>query len=200
MNTVVEQAVYTQESEQVYKMACNKIKSLENKMSFFIPTSDVSKINQNAGRAAVMVSAKVIQLISLSIDYSEITLGAFDITLAPIIALWRDGGQKDKLPSDEEIGKILQTVNFRNIEVMSDTGKISLTQENSMINLGAIAKGFAADECIKLYQAMGVESALINFGGNVKTMGTKPDDDDWVVGIQDPDQPRGACKEFCVNA
>lgn len=191
MNTVVEQKIYSENPEKVYQKTVGEIKRLEKLMSFFIETSDVSIMNRSAGKEKVKIHADVMTILRKSLEISKISKGAFDITLAPVIDLWRSCGKISQLPLDDQIKERLYCTGYTHLKLDENTGTASLIKEGCAIDLGGIAKGFAADVCIDIYKSMGVESAFINFGGNVKTIGKKSDGQEWVIGIQHPDEKRG---------
>lgn len=191
MNTIVEQKIYSENSEQIYKEAVAKINYLENLMSFFIKTSDVSKINHFAGEKKVKVSPEVMIVLRKALEVSKVTKGKFDITLAPVINLWRQSEKIIQLPSPEEINSLLSCVGYTKLKLSEEDMTAFLEKKGCAVDLGGIAKGYAADECISIYKSMGVKSGFVNFGGNVKTIGCKADGSDWVIGIQHPDKPRG---------
>jgi len=173
----------------VYEAATEKLRALENTMSFYRDTSEVSLLNRNAGVAPVRVSSELFQLLRLSKDVAEKSENAFNITLAPLIQLWRKAG--NELPRPDEIKNALSLCEIENLILDEDSAY--LCKKNCMIDLGGIGKGFAADICCGLYREMGVASAFVNLGGNVKTVGNRPDGKPWSVGIQHPDKPRGEC-------
>lgn len=190
MDTLVRIRVHDEKSDQILKEAFNKVRFLENILSKTISESDISKINSNAGIKYVSVEDETYELLKESYYFSEITNGAFDPTIGPLVELWGIGTEDQKIPSDEEIKKTLKLINHNNI-LFAEDKKVMLSEDNMMLDFGAIAKGFAADYLIKYFKEKNVESAFINMGGNVSVHGKKFDGTDWKVGIQDPDQNRG---------
>jgi thiamine biosynthesis lipoprotein len=191
MNTNVEQKIFGKDAIAVAQRAVSEISRLESLMSFFIDSSEVSKINHSAGQKAVCVSKDVMAVLDAAIRFAKISSGAFDITLAPIIDLWRRCGRQSMLPSEKEIGAALSLCGYRNLQLNHDNSTAFLRTPGCLIDLGGIAKGYAADRCVEIYKAAGIQSALINLGGNVKTLGTNPSGWHWTIGVQHPDKPRG---------
>lgn len=192
MNTVVEQKIFGDVSVDVYKKAVDEVRRLENMMSFFIADSEISKLNRMAGKGNIHISPEVMYVLKKAYEFSEMSHGAFDITLAPVIDLWRHTGKFFKLPDKREITELMKYVGYKYIKVDEGSAMAGLEKQGCAIDLGGIGKGYAADVCIDLYKSMNIMSAFINFGGNVKTLGKKPDGSDWVVGIQCPDKKRGS--------
>ena len=128
--------------------------------------------------------------------YSLLSKSAFNIMLSPIIQLWRKAGEKNVLPSNDDIERMLTLCNDENLLLDIAEDMAYLKEIGCMIDLGGIGKGFAADICCDIYKAMGASSAFINLGGNVKAIGNRADGSQWTVGIQHPDKPRGNC--YCA--
>ncbi len=146
-----------------------------------IPSSDIGRIN-SAGGAPVQVERDTAELIARSLEYSEASNGAFDITIGIITSLWdfADGVK----PADELIEEALPHVDYRMVHVEDQT--VTLDDPFGMLDLGGIAKGYVADVVIDYLASVGVTSAFVNLGGNVKVLGTKPDGSPWQIGVRDP--------------
>lgn len=149
--------------------------------------SDVWNIN-HAGGAPVQVDAETASLIDKALAVCEQTDGAVDITIAPLSSLWNFSSDRltgqDEIPSEEQIGELLTHVDYRNVLVDGDT--VTLTDPDAAIDLGCIAKGYIADRLKQYLLEEGCTSALINLGGNVLTLGRKPDGTSFLLGIQKP--------------
>ncbi len=148
-----------------------------------IETSDISKINNSNGKTTE-VNQVVCQLIEDSIHYSQITNGAFDITIAPVSILWNIDGENANIPSDKQIKKAMKHVNYKNISINNDT--VTLSDPDAKIDMGAIVKGFVADKLKNYMISEGVTSAIIDLGGNILTIGGKTSDEDFTIGIREP--------------
>ena len=160
-------------------------------MSSQLTSSEISKINNMAGKDYVKVSEDTFYVIKESIEFSKISNDTFDISIGPIIDLWSIGTDSAKVPSKEEISDKLSLVDYKNILLDENTHSVKLNKENMKIDLGGIAKGYAADKIYKYLKEENLESALINLGGNVYALGTKKNNEPFSIGIQDPTKPRG---------
>lgn len=172
----------------------------EAKFSNKIETSEVSQIN-NASGVPVTVSADTIELIKKGLYYSELSEGAFDITISPLSVLWDFKDKKDHkgtIPDSTTINEAISHVDYRNVLISGNT--VTLTDPQASIDLGGIAKGYIAD-CLKAYlEEQGIKHALINLGGNVLTIGTKMDGTDYKIGIQKPfDKQNSAITSVSVH-
>src|SRR6056297_74445 len=190
MNTLVRLRIHDEQPQAILEETFNKLRYLENKLSKTITESDVSNINKNAGNKAVEVSDDTYKLLKEAYQFAEKTNGAFDPNLGPLVSLWGIGTEEQKVPSESEIQSALKKVNYKKLE-LKDNNKVFLQEKGMSIDLGAIAKGYAADFVLKYFNEKDVESAFINMGGNVSVHRDKIDNTLWSIGIQDPDQTRG---------
>lgn len=179
--TVVTLTVYAEDDSSL-DGAFELCEKYENMFSGSIEGSDVWRINHADGNSTE-VSSETAGLIELSLEYSALTDGAFDITVAPLSALWGFSGESPAVPSADSINELLPLVGYTQITVDGNT--VTLPAGCS-IELGAIAKGYISDRLCDYFADSGVSAALINLGGNVATVGTKPDGSAWQIGIRDP--------------
>ena len=199
MGTVINQRVYGENAEIAAIKVEDEVKRLEALMSFFLESSEISKLNNAAGKNEVELSSEVLFVLNRAKYYSEICQGTFDITIAPVAKLWGIFTDHEKLPSREEINESLKLTGYRNITINNALGTSKLEKPGGSVDLGAIAKGYAADRAIEIYKQYGIESAFINLGGNVMVLGEKSEGSPWRIGIQNPRLERGQCLGF-VNA
>lgn len=186
------------DGKAIIKMAIEKIKELENKMSISIKESDVYKINKMSGIAPVKVSEETFYVIKKAIDYSMLTDGIFDITLYPIIKLWDINSYTSEVPGEAEILDRLKLVNYKKVSLNEEKREVFLEQEGMMIDLGGIAKGYIGDQILELLKSKGVEHAIINLGGDVLVIGSRVDGTPWRVGVADPRLSRTSNQHFAV--
>ena len=182
-DTVISVQIFDSVDEDVLK-GCEKLcKKYDSMFSNKIEDSEISRIN-SAGGNPVEVSKETIKLIKKGIYYSEMSDGAFDITIAPVSNLWDFKAETPSVPSPEAIAEAVSHVNYENIIIRDNT--VKLTDPQAGIDLGAIAKGYIADRIKDYLEEEGVRHAMINLGGNVLAMGSKLDGSDYNIGIQKP--------------
>lgn len=157
-------------------------------LSKTIEGSDVYNIN-HANGAPVTVSGHTRVVLEKALEIATLSGGAFDITIAPATELWDFKSETPTLPDSVALEAAAKLVGYKNISL---SGNVVTLPAGMMIDLGGIAKGYIADEIADNCRASGITSGLLNFGGNVVVIGSKPDGSAWNVGIQDPDQPTGA--------
>ena len=178
-------------NEELFTATENLIIDIESRMSVKISDSEISRVNEAAGMNPVEVSQDVYELIEAGIRFSELSSGAFDISIGPLVSLWDIGGSGTSVPAENEITEALNLVDYTEVEPGAGESTIYLPRKGMALEPGGIAKGYAADAAADNLKAEGIESALINFGGNVLTIGAKPDGSSWRIGIQNPDSSRG---------
>ena len=175
----------------LYSMAFARLRELEDILSANREGTDLDKVNRNAGLKPVKVRPELIEVLEKAVNFAEKSNGFFDPTVGPLVKLWGIGTDKAHVPGDEEIREALGLINFREIDIDRTEGTVFLRRPGMALDLGAIAKGYAADELVKLFAREGVERAIIDLGGDIFAMGEKKDGDFWRVGIQDPRENRG---------
>ncbi len=185
MGTFVTVTVYTNEetAETAIEAAFERMEEIESEASIYNEESGLSRLNRDGYLADP--SPDLATLISLSKHYGWVSGGRFDVTIQPLLELWEEGLWRESAAVQQQrIGEALEMVGWERIGT-TENG-ISL-EEGMSINLGGIAKGYAADEALEVLQEMGIEHALVNAGGDMTTLGTKPNGEPWVVALANPD-------------
>lgn len=163
-----------------------EISRIEKLISSWIPSSQTSEINKNAGLAPVKVDQELFDLIDRCITISKITDGAFDISYASIDKVWKYDGSMTEMPTKEAIENSVAKIGYQNILMDKKALTVFLKLEGMKIGFGAIGKGYAADKVRSMLKADGVKSGIINASGDLTTWGKQPDGTDWMVGITNP--------------
>lgn len=187
-DTVITIKLYDCDDEALLDEALSLCEVYEEMWSRTIDTSEISQIN-NANGAPVTVSDETIELLEIGLYYSELSEGAFDLTIAPLSILW-DFGTNTTVPDEEDIETAKAQVDYHQIVI--EGNEVYLTSPDAMIDVGAIAKGYIADLIKEFLIENGVESALINLGGNVLAIGDNVDDTDFQIGIKEPFDDTGS--------
>jgi thiamine biosynthesis lipoprotein len=192
LGTVCTVNLYERGSPGVYQKIFDRLREIENLMSANLEDSDLGRINNAAGIAAVEVHADTIAVLKRAIHFAKLSGGAFDPTVGPLVGLWGIGTEAERIPAEEEIAALLPLINWKDIGIDEDALTVFLTQPGMRLDLGAIAKGYAADEAARIIDAAGIPRAIIDLGGNILVRGTRQDGRSWRVGIQNPAEGRGA--------
>lgn len=182
MDTVMTINAYGSNSESAVKAAQNEINRLDKLLSVQNENSEIFKLNQSK---QMTVSEDTLTLIIRSKELYTLTGGAFDISCEPLAREWGFySGLKNKVPSQLVIENALEAVGAEHINIENSTLTLD---ENTSLDLGGIAKGYASQKAAEILKEYGVTSALMSLGGNVRAVGTKPDGEGWSVAITDPD-------------
>lgn len=182
MDTVMTINAYGSKSESAVKAAQNEISRLDRLLSVQSETSEIFKLNQSK---EMTVSEDTLTLITRSKEIYTLTDGAFDISCEPLTREWGFySGLENRVPSQQAIENALKGVGAAHIKIKDST--ITL-DENTSLDLGGIAKGYASQKAAEILKENGVNSALMSLGGNVRAVGSKPDGENWSVAITDPD-------------
>lgn len=185
----------------------------ENMLSKTIETSDIARINNAEGKA-VTVSDETIEVLKKGMEFGRLSGGAFDITIGKATDLWdfhdnaETGHEGGIVPSEEALKEAIRHVNYENIKI--EGNGVSLTDPETEINLGGIAKGYIADKAAEYLEERGVVSAIVDLGGNIVAIGGKTSqiaasgdtqETDFKIGIKDPLSSSGGLLELipCKN-
>lgn len=191
MGTNIIQRVYGSNARETIKEVENEMQRLEALMNFFKASSEIGMLNNYGFKKKIELSREVFYIIKKAKYFSEISHGAFDISLAPIIELWGIFTKNQRVPLEKEIKERMSLVNYNNLILDESENTVKFSKENMKIDLGGIAKGYAADRAAQIYRQNNVNAAFVNLGGNVMVFGEKPDDTNWSIGLQEPFKSRG---------
>jgi len=153
--------------------------------------TELNQVNENAGIAPVKVDADLYEMVKLGVDFAGYSDGLFDISIGPLVDLWGIGTDLANVPAEADIKEKMALIDYKTIVLYEKEQTIYLPEKNMSLDLGAIAKGYIADRIKDLILEEGYESAIINLGGNVLTVGTKPNSDTWSIGVRDPESDAG---------
>ncbi len=189
LNTVITLSIYADKEvpNDVFTELFEGIAYYENMISKTVAGSELSQINENAGIKPVTVSDEMMEIITKGIDYAENSGGLFDISIGPVVTLWGIGTDAAAVPSDADLKSMMKFVDYKKIVIDENEKTIYLPEKGMALDFGGIAKGYIADRVKDLILDNGYDSAIINLGGNVLTVGVKPNGANWVIGVRDPE-------------
>jgi thiamine biosynthesis lipoprotein len=176
----------TIQGNEYIDLAVAEVKRIENLISDWIPTTQISQVNKNAGIKPVKVDTEVFDLVGRAIKVSQITSGAFDISYASMDKIWKFDGSMKTMPTEEAIKKSVSKIGYKNIILDSKEQTIFLKNEGMKLGLGGIGQGFIADKIKALLQSKGCVSGIVNVSGDINTWGKQSDGKPWTVAIVNP--------------
>ena len=190
LDTLVTITIYDGGSEDIFKEAFDEIGRLESILSATLTGSDLYALEKNAGKEFIKVSEETIFLINECRKFSEISDGAFDCTVGPLVSIWGIKDHKGRFPLENELAEALSLINYNDI-LIKDGNYVMLKRAGMKLDFGGIAKGYIADRVKELLIGKGIRSAAIDLGGNIVLIGAKPGGADFKIGIQHPEGARG---------
>lgn len=176
---------HSSKAEIFLNAAIKEIQRIENVLSEFKTDSETSLINNNAGISPVAVSDEVFQLIKRAISISQLTQGAFDITMAPLKKIYQFNNAEFQLPIDAVIKSQLNLIGYKKLQ-LSHENSVFLPEAGMSLSFAAIGKGYAADQVKKLWINMGLENGVISAAGDLCAMGLNASGDVWKIGVANP--------------
>lgn len=185
--------------DKIFNRAFLAIDKVENIASTFDKNSELSAINKNASEYPVRVGEELYNLIEEALDISKNTEGAFDITVAPLVELWGFYKMQNVFPPENKIKEALEAVGYDNVILDKNNKTIFLKKKGVRMDLAAIAKGYAVDKAAQAIKQCGINSAVINAGGDIYCLGRKTIFQKWSVGIQDPAQKGNIIKRIYLE-
>lgn len=211
MGTFCTVSLFEDSSNKLYDKIFAELRRLENLMSNTIPTSDISRINQNAGIMPVKISTETFEVLSCALEIAKLSDGAFDPTIGNLVELWNinaivndvSGTILPQIPTESQIEQSLSKTDFNQLVLDKENQSAFLKKSGMKLDVGGIAKGYATDCIVKILQDEKVNRALIDLGGNIFAFGYKDEAKQipWKIGIKNPQNPLGNPIEVveCVN-
>jgi thiamine biosynthesis lipoprotein len=171
------------------RAAFDRIVALDDCMSDYKSESELMRLCAKAGGDPVPVSPELFTVLAKAQEVSEKSDGAFDVTVGPVVRLWRLARRTSRLPDAQKLAKARALVGYRNIRLDSAAKTVQLLKPGMQLDLGGIAKGYSADEALAVLKKRGINSALVAAGGDIAVSGPPPGKEGWDVAIAplDPD-------------
>ncbi len=204
MGTYVRVVIYADEgiAEEAINATFARMEEIDRIATTWDSEGEAFKLNQNG--YSNTPSDELLELINLSLDYSELTDGSFDITVQPLLDLWEYKPDADKqfweLDESTQKAEINETSKLVGSDkIVIEDNKISFKEEGTKITLGGIAKGYAVDEALEVLKDMGIRYALVDAGGDISTLGSKPEGELWNIALVNPDDTSEYLVDFKIK-
>jgi thiamine biosynthesis lipoprotein len=189
MGTLFRIKLYSASEAEASKSALaafERVEQLEQSMSAYRPDSELMRLSREAVLAPRLVSPELFYVLDKSLQVSRLSGGAFDVTVGPLVGLWRQTRRTKRLPDAAELAKAKAAVDYRNIELDPEARTVLLKRPDMKLDLGGIAKGYAAQQALELLAARGIRRALVAGGGDIAVGAPPPDRAGWRIAIDDP--------------
>jgi len=174
-------------AEKCVAAALEEIRRVDELMSDFKSDSDIGRANAEAAEHPVQVSESTYEVLQRSVEFSRLTDGAFDVTVGPLVDLFRTAKKTGAAPAEEQIAQARTKVGFEKLELDGENRTVRFSVEGMRLDLGAIAKGYAVDKATEAARRCGALGAMVDIGGNIRCFGAPPKGrDHWLIGVQDP--------------
>ncbi len=160
-----------------------RVADLDATMSDYRPTSELMRLCDKAGGDPVKVSDELFTVLAKAQEVSKLSDGAFDVTVGPVVRLWRLARRTQRLPDPDDLKKALELVSYKNVKLDAKGQTVQLLKPGMRLDLGGIAKGYAADEALAVLKKHGIDRALVAAGGDIAVGEPPPDAEGWTVGI-----------------
>lgn len=193
LGTVANIKVYNEGKEPAMDKAFERVADLDERFAMQNPDSEISEVNRQAGIGPVEVTDEVFYVMEKALAYAQESNGSFDPTIGVVTSLWNIGQENAAVPDQDELDAALELVDYTLIELDEENQTIFLQEEGMILDLGAIAKGYITDEAARVLVEEGVNTAIVDLGGDIVVVGnsTRGVDQPWNVGIQNPYGGRG---------
>ncbi|MVZ64630.1 FAD:protein FMN transferase [Sphingobacterium sp. DK4209] len=166
--------------------AVAEIERIENLISEWRPNTQISRVNQNAGIKAIQVDSEVYDLCKRALYFSQISNGAFDISIAALDKIWRFDGSMEAMPSEAQIQQSVAHVGYQHIILDSTNSSIYLAKAGMKIGFGSIGKGYAADKAREVMKNLNITAGMINASGDIASWGEQLNGEPWTIGVLNP--------------
>ncbi|MDB6121317.1 MAG: FAD:protein transferase [Pedosphaera sp.] len=167
--------------------ALDEIGRIEAQLSFYQPTSEISRLNARAAHEPVRVTPGLFRLLQQAKELHAETDGAFDITIAPLLHCWGFTGGTGHVPDPQKLAEARERTGMHLVELNAEDFTIRFAQEGVMLDMGAIGKGYAVEQAASLLKELGITSALVNGGtSSVYALGQPPGAESWNVALEYP--------------
>ena len=179
-----------QSAERACKAAFERIAYLEDVMSDYRPESELMRLCAKAGGPPVKASKELLTVLVRAQELSRLSDGAFDVTVGPLVRLWREARRTGKLPTQQQLGAARKLVGWRKVIINEKASSVRLTVPGMRLDLGGIAKGYACDEALRVLEREGISRALVEMGGDIAVSDAPPGKEGWGIAIADAPDPK----------
>ena len=189
---VVAVAPDTKTANRCIEATFAEINKVDELMSDYKHDSEISKVNRDAFKQAVKVSKPTYEVLQKAVQFSKLSAGAFDVTVGPLVELWRSADEANSVPTDTQLQNARSKVGYEMLYLDANEMSVRFVVDGMKLDLGGIAKGYAIDKAVEAMKKSGALGAMVDIGGDIRCFG-KPSKGKnyWLIGVQDPNQTEG---------
>jgi thiamine biosynthesis lipoprotein len=184
MDTYMTVTAYGNDAAEAVSQAVSRVEELDDMLSTGQEDSEIAVLNRSSDS---VLSEDAFYLMSRAVEISEMTDGAFDPAIYPLMEEWGFTTGNYQVPDESKIEELLNHIDPGSIRLYGDTRRVELTDDEAAVDFGGIAKGYTSAQIMEIFQKLDVVSGMVNLGGNVQVYGCKTDGSLWRVAVQDPD-------------
>jgi thiamine biosynthesis lipoprotein len=170
-------------AKKASRAAFDRIAALDARLSDYKPESDLMQLCARAGKGPIAVSKELFYVLSKAEEVSRLSGGAFDVTVGPVVRLWRRARRSGRLPEPEQLAEARALVGYRNVRLDARARTVELLKAGMQLDVGGIAKGYAGDEAQAVLKSHGIDRALVAAGGDIVVTGAPPGAEGWKIAI-----------------
>lgn len=183
--------LFKEGTEKRYSALFTRLRELDAILSSSREDSTLAKINASAGMNPVYVEKEILDILTPALFLAKKSQGSFNPAIGSLVRLWNIGSDGAKVPEKDAISNALNSINWRKIQIDYDENTVFLKEKGMRLDLGAIAKGYIADEAARMIHSWNIHRGIIDLGGNILVIGSKEPEKPWHVGIRNPEMPGG---------
>jgi thiamine biosynthesis lipoprotein len=178
-------------AEKAIQAALTELENVDNLMSDYKEDSELSRLNRDACKQAIKVSEPTLEVLQRAVEFSKLTDGAFDVTVGPLVDLWRSAAHANHLPTQADLETARAKVGYEKLILDANNMTVRFAVEGMRLDLGGIAKGYAIDKAVEAIRNCGAIGAMVDVGGDIRCFGAAPPGKDtWRIGLQDPSKTK----------
>ncbi|MFH1371236.1 MAG: FAD:protein FMN transferase [Planctomycetota bacterium] len=175
-----------QQARDCIEAGFDELKRIDAMMSDYKADSELSKVNRSAFAGPVRVSGELFGLLQKSVEFSRLPNGAFDITVGPLVDLWRKAGEVNAMPDENSLAEARSRVGYEKLLLDANERTVRFAVDGMRLDLGGIAKGYSVDKAVEIMKQKGAIAGMVDSGGNIYCFGKPLGKSAWLVGVQDP--------------
>jgi thiamine biosynthesis lipoprotein len=174
-------------ADQSIEAALAEMYKVDDLMSDYKKDSEISQVNRDAFKQPVKVSQSTFEVLDKAVEFSKLSGGSFDVTVGPIVQLWRAATESNSVPTEDQLQQARSKVGYEKLTLDANELTVRFAVDGMMLDLGGIAKGYAIDKAVEAMQKQGALGGMVDIGGDIRCFGRpSKGKTHWLIGVQDP--------------